>query len=599
MIVKMNKYTLWVYHNEFDNFLMLLQNLGVLHICEKHTGYILKKEQIEEIAHVEKIIRFLLKRDVIKGRTNQNLEGAAIVQQITEMQDELIHLTQKLKELLKLEKEIKIWGNFSFDTINKLKEHGYNLKFCSISQKQYNPELLAEFDAKTISKSGGKIYFVAIQKDGEKNNIPAEEIAPPPFSLSEIKHNIKHINTKISKINSQLDVFAKAAVPVLERYKKQLSDDLNFQVANTNAEQAINEKVRIIEGWIPAHETKDFDKILENHNIVYLKNETAAQESPPILINNNRFGRLFEPIGKLFSLPDYNELDLTIFFAPFFMMFFGFCLGDAGYGLLFIVAATLYKLKAKEQIKPVLSLLQYLGMATVIFGALTGTFFGINLIESEFVFLSNFKQHFLEPETMFNLALILGGLQIIFAMFLKAANQIRQKGLIHSASTFGWLIAIVGTITYMILNQFKILNNKPEVLYLILISAATLILFFNNLNVNIFARIGQGIWDIYSTITGIFGDILSYIRLFALGLSSSILGFVINDIGIQILGSSKIIGPVFFVIFLLFGHTLNILIASLGAFVHPMRLTFVEFYKNAGFKGGGKEYKPFIKQLKK
>ena len=120
-------------------------------------------------------------------------------------------------------------------------------------------------------------------------------------------------------------------------------------------------------------------------------------------------------------------------------------------------------------------------------------------------------------------------------------------------------------------------------------------LFFSDPGVNVFARIGKGVWDVYSMVTGIFGDLLSYIRLFALGLSSAILGFVINDIGLQILGSSKILGPVFFVIFLLLGHTLNILISSLGSFVHPMRLTFVEFYKNAGFKGGGEEYKPFKK----
>jgi V/A-type H+-transporting ATPase subunit I len=121
------------------------------------------------------------------------------------------------------------------------------------------------------------------------------------------------------------------------------------------------------------------------------------------------------------------------------------------------------------------------------------------------------------------------------------------------------------------------------------------VLFFSDPSVNIFMRVGKGVWDIYSTVTGIFGDLLSYIRLFALGLSSAILGFVINDIGLQILGSSKILGPVFFVIFLVIGHTLNILISSLGSFVHPMRLTFVEFYKSAGFKGGGEEYKPFTK----
>ena len=89
---------------------------------------------------------------------------------------------------------------------------------------------------------------------------------------------------------------------------------------------------------------------------------------------------------------------------------------------------------------------------------------------------------------------------------------------------------------------------------------------------------------------------LSYIRLFALGISSAILGLVVNDIAIRLLGVNAWLGPVLFVVMLLVGHAANLLIASLGAFVHPLRLTFVEFYKNAGFTGGGKEYKPFGKK---
>jgi V/A-type H+-transporting ATPase subunit I len=196
---------------------------------------------------------------------------------------------------------------------------------------------------------------------------------------------------------------------------------------------------------------------------------------------------------------------------------------------------------------------------------------------------------------MFNLSMILGGIQIIFGLFIKAANQTKQFGFSYSLATYGWIIILLGGISYAILSGAEIIPKNDAILYAILGVGGFFVLFFSDPGVNVFARVGKGIWDVYSMVTGIFGDLLSYIRLFALGLSSAILGFVINDIGLQILGSSKILGPVFFVIFLLLGHTLNILISSLGSFVHPMRLTFVEFYKNAGFKGGGEEYKPFKK----
>jgi len=107
---------------------------------------------------------------------------------------------------------------------------------------------------------------------------------------------------------------------------------------------------------------------------------------------------------------------------------------------------------------------------------------------------------------------------------------------------------------------------------------------------------GSGIWDVYSIATGVMGDLLSYIRLFALGVSSAILGYVFNDLAMQMSGDIPVLSQIIFVIILIIGHGLNIFMASLGAFVHPMRLTFVEFYKNAGFAGGGKPYRPFSKK---
>ncbi len=130
----------------------------------------------------------------------------------------------------------------------------------------------------------------------------------------------------------------------------------------------------------------------------------------------------------------------------------------------------------------------------------------------------------------------------------------------------------------------------------LLIFSGILIFLLNTPGMNIFLRIGRGAWDTYSILTGVFGDLLSYIRLFALGISSSILGFVFNDISSQML-SVPYVGWLLFILLLVFGHSINIFMATLGGIVHPMRLTFVEFYKNAGFTGGGIEYKPFkIKQ---
>jgi len=592
----MQKYSFLIYHKEYDAFLQDLQQLGVLHVIEKKNEI---SENIKEKYHLidsfNKTIKFLNKREIEQEDCNYDADGLEIIKEITQKQNKLENLKQELavnnKELIK----VKPWGNFSNKIINKLQEENLFVRFFITSKRKFNSDLLSKYNTKIINESGNNIYFVIIQQGSEEIDIDAEEIKLPDNSLSEIKKHIKEIEEKITLINNDFDNYARTSIPLLNKTSTTISGKSEYEKVILNTVVEADEKLMILEGWVPKTKIKQIDDFLNSKKILHIKDKATKQDKVPILLINNSFSKLFEPIGKLFSLPSYNELDLTLFFAPFFMMFFGFCLGDAGYGLLFIIGASIYKLKAKKEIKPYLSLIQFLGIATVIFGVISGTLFGVNLIEADIELFTDYKSMFFNPDNMLNLSLFLGATQIIFGMFVKAANRIKQYGFVYSLSTFGWLILLVGGVIYTVLSSKGIISENNAILYIIFSTGGFFILFYSDPEVNILSRIGIGVWDIYSTITGIFGDLLSYIRLFALGLSSAILGFVINDIAMQILGSAPVIGHIFFVIFLLLGHTLNILISSLGSFVHPMRLTFVEFYKNAGFTGGGKDYKPFSK----
>jgi V/A-type H+-transporting ATPase subunit I len=346
--------------------------------------------------------------------------------------------------------------------------------------------------------------------------------------------------------------------------------------------------VRIIEAYVPKNETEQLNQYLSQNTIAYFIEKPNPQDRIPIKQKNNKFAKLFEPIGELFSLPAYTEMDLTPYFAPFFMMFFGFCLGDVGYGLFILAGATLYKRKAKPEIKPIITLAQFLGIGTIILGTLTGTFFGINLLEVES--LGKFRNIMLDSQKVFYLSLAVGTFQILFGMALKAINGYRLMGWQYAMMPIGWIIMMLGIIDIATTKLAPGFN-----MYLILTGTA-IVIAFSDPTAGVFGRLGKGIWELYG-ITGIFGDILSYVRLFALGISGAILGFVVNTIALQIKDSAPIIGPIFFVIFLIVGHLANLAISSLGSFVHPMRLTFVEFYKNAGFTGGGKQYKPFKNKL--
>ncbi|WP_372639913.1 V-type ATP synthase subunit I [Ancylomarina sp.] len=598
MIIPMQKYTFLIYHREYNQFLKELQDLGALHIIERENE--LKDESSDKhqlLNRLNSAIQFLEKREIEETSVSSETDAFKLVDEIVENQKELSELEADLVSLNKDLIQAEPWGEFSHEGLQQLQDEGIHLRFFVASTKKYLELTDAEIPVELISELRNKVYFVLIQKGNKEIEIDADEIKLPEFSSLQLKEKIKLIEDRIESVKNNLDTHAGASLPLLEACKNKMLNALNFEdvILNTNLEA--DEKLMVLEGWVPSTEKSQVDNYLQNNKILYVSEKARPKDRVPILLKNNRFSKLFEPVGAMFSLPSYSELDLTVFFAPFFMMFFGFCLGDAGYGLLFIVGAGLYKLKAKKEIKPLLSLIQFLGLATIVFGAISGTFFGINLIETEISLIADYKTLFLNPDKMFNLALVLGGLQIIYGLFIKAANQIRQYGLTYALATFGWLIAILGGVSYTVLISIGVMPENKIILYSILSAGAFFILFFSDPEINVFARVGKGVWDIYSTVTGIFGDLLSYIRLFALGLSSAILGFVINDIAMQILGASKIMGPVFFVIFLLIGHTLNIMISSLGSFVHPMRLTFVEFYKNAGFTGGGESYKPFSKQL--
>lgn len=596
MIVPMFKYGFLVHHSDYDHFLDDLQQLGVLHIIEReHADSEGIRQKSTEINRIEKAIAFLEKREKPQVESLFHIHTEEIIKEITIRQEELEALKQELNEIRKELQKVLPWGDFSPEMIHKLENEDIHVRFFAVSKQNFTRKFQRRYGAQLISESHHQVYFICIQRGKEVFDIEAYELMPPEKSGQELENRIAILEEQIKNINGRFDAMAGLFIPDLKAENEQILSSLEYEQVTLQTQKEFGNQMMILEGWVPQTKKTQIDEYLSENNIVFMAAKATPKDKAPVLLQNGRFSRLFEPIGKIFSLPDYCELDLTVFFAPFFMLFFGFCLGDAGYGFVFLIGAGLYKLKAPQKLKPYLTLAQYLGAAAMLFGILSGTLFGVSLIETDLQFTENVRNLFLAPEAMFNLALILGAVQIIFGMCVKAANLIKQFGFSYGLSTLGWLFIITGSLIYTVLVSQSIIVSNSLILYGILAIGGFCVLFFSDPEAGIFMRIGKGVWDIYSNITGIFGDLLSYIRLFAIGLSSSILGYVINDIGLTILHASPIIGPVLFVIFLGLGHTLNILISTLGSFVHPMRLTFVEFYKNAGFTGGGKEYKPFLK----
>ncbi|MEA3318087.1 MAG: V-type ATPase 116kDa subunit family protein [Bacteroidota bacterium] len=591
----MKKYSFLIFHQEYVKFLEKLQNLGVLHIVEREKSIDNEtQETINQINEITKTQKFLHKKEVnedvkVIGDFDNGIELKDAIKnsknEISDIEQESIVLT---KEIAKL----KPWGNYSGDVKNKFAKMGLTPCFYTCSEKNYDTQWEADYYLSELNSMAGIKYFVILREKGQNIDIKADEFSMPDVPLSELIEKEKQYKEKINEINNFFDSCAINYQELLETTKLKLQEEVEFKLALKNTKKEADEKVMLLEGWVPENKQETINNFLDENNIYYLSENPKAEDKVPILLKNNKFVKLFEPIGNLFSLPDYAELDMTPFLAPFFMLFFGFCVGDTGYGLFILIATLIFRKKAKPDLKPILTLASWLGVATIIMGMVSGTFFGVELAKLDFI---SFNEVFLEPLDMFYLSIGLGIVQIIFGMFIKVINQIKLGGFKYGISTMGWIFLIFSMGTLMGLEKLGIEFALSGILKnIFLVISAVMIILFSNPEKSILANVGIGLYDVYNMLTGVFGDILSYIRLFALGISSAILGLVFNQIASQFL-SIHYVGWIFFILLLIVGHGLNIFLAGLGAFVHPLRLTFVEFYKNAGFTGGGKKYKPFSK----
>lgn len=594
----MVKYSFLIYHKEYDTFLQKLQDIGVLHIAEKTNEFDEHTRQaLSQIKEINDTLRFLSKRDQEESPEKDGKQAMEVVQDIRQGKEEIDQIEQELVTLKKEMDKARPWGDFSREMENKLEKLGLTPRFFMCNEKRFDSDWENQYYLERIHQESGNLYFVIFQQPGQEIDIDAEEVKLPDRPLSELEQTYDDKERRIQQINRMFDDYAVKYQQLLRDARKALQEETEFNQAKNHTEAEADQKVMLLEGWVPETKEQVLTDFLEEQDVLYVREE-ADKENPtevPILLKNNKFARVYEPLQDLFSLPHYHEIDLTPFFAPFFMLFFGFCLGDAGYGVFMLLAVTIYKhTKAKPKMKVYLTMAQWLGLATVIMGAIGGTLFGINLTKADW--MGDIKNMFLQPQDLFYLSLAVGMLQILFGMFIKAANLWRQKGFAYSLSTFGWILAILSLIVFAGGDRMGwfAMAEVSSIYHGLLILSGILIFFFSDPRINVFARVGQGIWDAYNVITGVFGDLLSYIRLFAIGISTAILGLVINQIAITF-GQIPYAGPLVFVIILLVGHIGNLLISGLGSFVHPMRLIFVEFYKNAGFDGGGKRYKPFSK----
>ncbi|MGL5958207.1 MAG: V-type ATP synthase subunit I [Phocaeicola sp.] len=604
MITKMKKLSFLVYHKEYETFLNEVRELGVVHIAERQRAEMddtllelkqknsLYKDQLDEM--------FSFAGEERSAEIDKSKSADELQREYAGLQLKLQTLTQKLPLIEKELDSFEVWGDFEWSRVKMLGKLGWKMKFFTCKQAAFNPDWIEQYNAIQLDERLGRLFFVTLCKEAVE--IDAEPIRLPNKSVSELQKKQADLNREIEETTEALKHFSITNYATWKAYYSELLEATDIEQVRKNSEPMAEASVIFLEGWIPAESEEPVREYLTKSGAYYEIREALKEDSAPIKLKNNAFSRMYEGITKMYGMPEYGEFDPTPLLAPFFTLFFAFCVGDSGYGLLIILLGFILKKKMAASMAGLMNLVITLGVATTLLGGVFGSFFGVSLIESNASWLQDAKQYMIASDKQMYLALAIGAVHILFAMTVKAISSTARYGFLNSLSDWGWLICVVGFIVTGGLMHFERITSEVAQWSFIIIGSVSAIgiFLFNDIKRNLLVNVGAGLWDSYNMATGLVGDVLSYIRLYALGLAGGMLGGVFNKLAFMIhieISSLPIVGTILTAIccgvILIFGHTLNIGMACLSAFVHPLRLTFVEYFKNSGYQGKGKIYKPF------
>ena len=568
MIAKMTQYSFILLQGDKEQFLSELQQLGVMDITRSAKP-------------VDSYSQSLLgKINTLQTDIDCAKKG---------MDDTLLGLLAVRETIVRELEEAKPWGEYD---AAKLEPFG-GLRFYSVAAKKYDPAWEEQYVIQVVEKNDKLVRFVIV---GDTAGFPVKPLPTPQKTASELQALLDEQDAKIEKHRQDLES-RKNDIPELQQHLRKLQAELDRYLASTAAVPAAEDTIDTLVGFAPTACDEAVTAFLDQADVFYLKNEATLEDNPPIKLKNNKFVKMFEVLTDMYGRPDYNEFDPTPYISVFFLLFFAMCMGDAGYGLLLgIIGILLRKVDGMKSLAPLVTVL---GIGTFVVGIVMHTFFGVDI--SQLAWIPSWLKAVMITgtiggfEAQMVLSLAIGIVHLCLAMVVKTVYATRNKGFLGSLGTWGWTLLIVGGVAIGALSMVSLLPAElVKWIFIVLgIVSALGIFLFNDIHRSPLKNIGSGLWEAYNTVTGLLGDVLSYLRLYALGLAGGMLGKAFNDIAAMTLGDGSFgFGWITFAIILVIGHALNLAMCCLGAFVHPLRLNFLEFFKNSGYDGKGRVYKP-------
>lgn len=639
-IVDMSKFYLLAFKEKRESLLKELQKFKYVHLVDSGNDF--SKEDLSAVSRSEELIdiddylnksKYVIERlekiedkkpalealkegkkhftyEEIKNRARK-FNFSQIYKEISSIIDEIEKKEAENQEILNKVSELLPYKAIDIP-LEDLKLTKFSKIYLGTIPQRYKEnfeELLKEndsvyFDVLHTDKNYA-YYLIICHKSDDEDVIDA--FRKMGFTLVNFKEkgtineNINSLRERKSKNLDSIDTLNKE----LKNYLKYLDDfkiyyeyQSNEKLKVISSEKFLRTKnLDLIEGYVPSKFLKSFEEAIQlicgDDYYLYKKEADRNSHEVPIMLKNNKFVGPFEMLTEMYSMPKYNEIDPTPFFAPFYFIFAGIMIGDLGYGLLVFIGSLLALrfFNLDKATKRFMTFFNYLSISAMIFGLVFGSFFG-GIIPLPT--LINPAEDIME---MLMLSLLLGGVHIFFALGIKAYMDIRDNKPKDAFYDVGlWYMALIGAIGY---GLSKAVSMNPIVVkilfYAMIIAMVGIVLTGGRSEKTTLAKFGWGVYALYG-ISSYIGDFVSYLRLMALVLSGSFIGLAVNMIAGMLFGSS-IIGKLFAIVIFLVFQAFNCFLCYLSAYVHTARLTYVEMF-NKFYEGGGVPFKKMVEDSK-
>ncbi len=591
MIVRMKKLTLLVSQKEREKFLAGLRKAGVLHIKNVKAPESHEITFVEDkISNLEKMIH-VLEPYAGESRTNTMASGSAelmtMAQKITDAYTDRQELVSRINELEKRTNWFDLWGGFDPGDLRTLADKGVIIKLFRLQGREFK-QLPAEVRCVFAGKKKG-YYYVAVLMASAEEQLPYEEMVPPPESPEEMKAMIEEMRGDIRNLDKYLKEEA-AGLQIMKYCREALDKEREFFRAKGGMQE--EGKFAYLQGYCPDGAVAAVISLADKRGAGYLIEDAEETPETPTLVTNPAWIRIIQPVFDFMStIPGYDEFDISFVFLVFFSLFFAMLVGDAGYGFLFLVVTYLARRKFKNAPREPFFLMYVLSAATIVWGAITGSWFGL----SQALEIPFFKGMMIEKldtssaegqHFVIHLCFLIGAIHLTIAHLLKIWRGINTPRALADA---GWIMIVWGM--FFAAGTLVLSRPFPGFGLYLYFAGIPLVLFFANFQKNWIKGALTTLVDLPLSVISSFSDVVSYLRLFAVGYAGAMLSGTFNN---MMLGDMKGLFSGFAAAIVLFlGHALNIVLCFLAVAVHGIRLNMLEFSGHLGMGWSGKKYEPF------